>query len=57
MITHCYQYDGKGFTELRDCSGKIQREETSSFCHGTGLNTAITQLDLTPRDRELIETY
>ena len=56
-MTHCSQCDGKGFVELRDCSGEIQREETCSFCNGTGLNTAISKLDLTNRDRGLIETY
>lgn len=37
MKTSCKHCDGKGFIELRDCSGEIQREETCSFCQGTGL--------------------
>jgi DnaJ-class molecular chaperone len=32
----CHHCEGKGFVELRDCSGEIQREETCSFCEGTG---------------------
>jgi DnaJ-class molecular chaperone len=32
----CHHCEGKGFIELRDCSGEIQREETCSFCDGTG---------------------
>lgn len=31
--THC---EDKGYTEIRDCSGKVQRSETCSFCHGSG---------------------
>ena len=34
--TPCPNCDGKGYIELRDCSGEIQREETCSFCGGTG---------------------
>lgn len=32
----CHHCEGKGYTEMRDCSGEIQREETCSFCNGTG---------------------
>jgi len=32
----CSHCDGKGYIELRDCSGEVQREETCSFCGGTG---------------------
>jgi len=32
----CPHCDGKGYIELRDCSGDVQREETCSFCGGTG---------------------
>ena len=32
----CYQCEGKGYTELRDCAGEIQRTETCSFCEGKG---------------------
>jgi DnaJ-class molecular chaperone len=32
----CHHCEGKGFVELRDCSGEIQREEICSFCEGTG---------------------
>ena len=34
--TPCYQCEGKGYTEIRDCSGQIQRTETCSFCEGKG---------------------
>ncbi|MBW4621998.1 MAG: molecular chaperone DnaJ [Cyanosarcina radialis HA8281-LM2] len=39
-ITHnspCPHCDGKGYNEIRDCSGEIQREETCCFCRGTGI--------------------
>lgn len=32
----CDQCEGKGYTELRDCAGEIQRTETCSFCEGKG---------------------
>ncbi|WP_271253216.1 hypothetical protein [Pseudanabaena sp. Chao 1811] len=32
----CHHCEGKGYLELRDCSGEIQREENCSFCNGTG---------------------
>ena len=32
----CPHSEGKGYIELRDCVGDIQREETCSFCGGTG---------------------
>ena len=32
----CHHCEGKGYTELRDCSGDIQRTETCSFCEGSG---------------------
>ena len=32
----CYQCEGKGYTEIRDCAGEIQRTETCSYCEGTG---------------------
>ena len=32
----CHHCEGKGFIELRDCSGEIQREEICSFCEGMG---------------------
>lgn len=32
----CPHCEGKGYTEIRDCSGEIQREETCFFCEGTG---------------------
>ena len=37
-ITHqpCIRCEGKGYTEIRDCAGEIQRTETCSFCEGTG---------------------
>ncbi|PSF27852.1 molecular chaperone DnaJ [Aphanothece hegewaldii CCALA 016] len=34
----CYHCKGKGFIEIRDCSGEIQREETCVFCSGTGVS-------------------
>ena len=35
----CYQCEGKGYTEIRDCGGEIQRTETCSFCEGKGYTT------------------
>ncbi|PZO39036.1 MAG: molecular chaperone DnaJ [Pseudanabaena frigida] len=32
----CHHCEGKGYIELRDCSGEIQREENCSYCKGTG---------------------
>ncbi|VXD19003.1 conserved hypothetical protein [Planktothrix serta PCC 8927] len=32
----CPHCEGKGYIEIRDCSGEIQREETCLFCEGTG---------------------
>lgn len=32
----CHHCEGKGYIEIRDCSGEIQREETCSFCGGLG---------------------
>ena len=32
----CYQCEGKGYTELRDCAGEVQRTETCSYCEGRG---------------------
>ncbi len=32
----CHHCDGKGYIQIRDCSGEIQREENCSFCNGTG---------------------
>ena len=32
----CEQCEGKGYTEIRDCAGEIQRTETCSFCEGSG---------------------
>lgn len=34
----CHYCEGKGYIEIRDCSGEIQREETCLFCSGTGVN-------------------
>lgn len=32
----CYQCEGQGYTEIRDCAGEIQRTDTCSYCEGTG---------------------
>ena len=32
----CYQCEGKGYIEIRDCSGEIQRTEICSYCEGQG---------------------
>ena len=34
--TPCHHCEGKGYIEIRDCTGEIQREETCSFCSGLG---------------------
>ena len=33
---YCHHCDGKGYTNIRDCAGDIQRTETCSFCYGLG---------------------
>ena len=35
----CDRCQGKGYTEIRDYAGEIQRTETCSFCEGTGQNS------------------
>ena len=32
----CHHCEGKGYTEIRDCAGEIQRTESCSFCYGLG---------------------
>ena len=32
----CSYCDGKGYIEIRDCTGEVQREETCMLCGGTG---------------------
>ena len=32
----CNHCEGKGYIELRDCAGEIQRTETCSYCEGKG---------------------
>lgn len=32
----CLHCEGKGYVEIRDCSGEVQRSETCLFCRGTG---------------------
>ncbi|MEL6580284.1 MAG: hypothetical protein AAFQ14_11060 [Cyanobacteria bacterium J06621_12] len=32
----CHHCEGKGYIELRDCAGEIQRTETCSYCEGKG---------------------
>ncbi|MDJ0744445.1 MAG: hypothetical protein QNJ32_13940 [Xenococcaceae cyanobacterium MO_167.B27] len=34
--TPCHYCDGKGYIDIRDCVGDIQRFENCSFCGGTG---------------------
>jgi DnaJ-class molecular chaperone len=36
LNTPCDHCEGKGYIEIRDCSGEIQRSETCVFCDGTG---------------------
>lgn len=38
----CHHCDGKGYIQIRDCSGEIQREENCSFCEGTGTKSSST---------------
>ena len=38
----CYQCEGKGYIEIRDCAGEIQRTETCSFCDGKGYGISRT---------------
>jgi DnaJ-class molecular chaperone len=37
QLPPCHYCEGKGYIEIRDCSGEIQREETCLFCSGTGI--------------------
>ena len=32
----CLHCDGKGYIQIRDCSGEVQHEETCSWCNGSG---------------------
>ena len=32
----CHHCEGKGYNDIRDCAGEIQRTETCSFCSGLG---------------------
>lgn len=34
--TICHHCEGKGYIQIRDCTGEVQREETCVFCEGTG---------------------
>ena len=56
--TPCYQCEGKGYTEIRDCGGEIQRTETCSFCEGQGYISqyvdGIGQVDLNARPHSRI---
>ncbi len=36
----CHYCQGKGYTDIRDCAGEIQRTETCSFCYGLGYQEA-----------------
>lgn len=36
VVESCPHCEGKGFVEIRDCSGEVQRSETCLFCSGTG---------------------
>jgi DnaJ-class molecular chaperone len=48
----CHHCEGKGYLELRDCTGKIQREETCSFCQGTGESVTIKKEAVSPFDQD-----
>ena len=41
----CHHCEGKGYIQIRDCSGEIQREENCSFCGGTGKLTGTKEPD------------
>ena len=32
----CHYCEGKGYTEIRDCAGEVQRTDNCSFCEGLG---------------------
>ncbi|MEL7009115.1 MAG: hypothetical protein AAFR62_09800 [Cyanobacteria bacterium J06629_2] len=36
----CHHCEGKGYIELRDCAGEIQRTENCSYCEGKGFAAA-----------------
>lgn len=42
ICPHC---DGKGYVEIRDCSGEVQRDETCLLCGGTGKLITEDQVD------------
>lgn len=39
----CPHCEGKGYVEIRDCTGEIQRSETCVFCNGTGILEALEE--------------
>jgi DnaJ-class molecular chaperone len=41
----CHHCESKGYIELRDCSGEIQRSETCSFCGGLGYRERKIELE------------
>lgn len=43
----CSYCDGKGYVEIRDCTGEVQREETCMLCGGLGENNRQQQISLT----------
>ena len=45
----CHHCEGKGYTEIRDCAGEIQRTETCSFCYGLGYQE--TESDRQPENK------
>ena len=45
----CHHCEGKGYTEIRDCGGEVQRTEHCSFCEGLGSLEIVTEeQELTP---------
>ena len=42
----CSYCEGKGYVEIRDCTGEVQREETCMLCSGTGKQLDSSESDL-----------
>ena len=50
--TSCHYCEGKGYTEIRDCGGDIQRTERCSFCEGLGY--VVTDSERKKGDRKAV---
>lgn len=51
----CKHCDGKGYIEIRDCTAEIQRQETCSFCEGTGEIETINLTEIAQTVQNLVK--